>query len=100
MKIWMTWTLTAPISGLNPAQLLEKIVSDQRDLLKQVYNTSDVSTIPQVWTLCNSYPSCSPRCVSTDAIPGAQTRKSRATTTRASRSPTMLSCSGLMISAC
>ncbi|KAI1787415.1 hypothetical protein LXA43DRAFT_713060 [Ganoderma leucocontextum] len=41
----------APISGSNPVQLLEKIVSDQRNLLKQVFNTSDVTTIPQVWTL-------------------------------------------------
>ena len=52
MKIWMTWTLTAPISGLNPAQLLEKIVADQRSLLMQVFNATDVTTIPQVWTLC------------------------------------------------
>ncbi|CDO68754.1 Glycoside Hydrolase Family 115 protein [Trametes cinnabarina] len=32
-------------------QLLEKVVSDQRQILMDVYNTSDVTHIPQVWTL-------------------------------------------------
>ncbi|TBU59951.1 hypothetical protein BD310DRAFT_1038213 [Dichomitus squalens] len=44
-----------PISGSGSdeqtIQLLEKIVSDQRGLLGQVFNTTDVTTIPQVWTL-------------------------------------------------
>ncbi len=35
---------------------MEKIVSDQRDLFKQVFNTSDMSTIPQVWALCKCWP--------------------------------------------
>ena len=42
----------AAISGSNPIQLLDKIITDQRTLLKDVFNTSDVTTIPQVWTLC------------------------------------------------
>ncbi|PIL25769.1 hypothetical protein GSI_11519 [Ganoderma sinense ZZ0214-1] len=41
----------APISGSNPIQLLGKIIADQRSLLKDVFNTSDLTTIPQVWTL-------------------------------------------------
>lgn len=32
--------------------LLEQIVADQRQLLMDVFNTTDVTTIPQVWTLC------------------------------------------------
>ena len=38
--------------GTQNIQLLEQIVSDQRGLLMQVFNTTDVTTIPQVWTLC------------------------------------------------
>nr|VWP01674.1 6-methylsalicylic acid synthase (6-MSAS) (EC (Arthrosporol biosynthesis cluster protein AOL_s00215g283) [Ganoderma boninense] len=37
--------------GTQNIQLLEQIVSDQRGLLMQVFNTTDVTTIPQVWTL-------------------------------------------------
>ena len=33
-------------------QLLEEIVSDQRTILSDVYNISDVTTIPQAWCLC------------------------------------------------
>ncbi|KAM5530657.1 hypothetical protein V8D89_015678 [Ganoderma adspersum] len=40
-----------PISGSNPVQLLEKIITDQRNLLEDVLNTSDVTTVPQVWTM-------------------------------------------------
>ena len=40
--------------GTQNIQLLEQIVSDQRGLLMQVFNTTDVTTIPQVWTLCKS----------------------------------------------
>lgn len=38
--------------GAENIALMEKIVSDQRDLFKEVFNTSDMSTIPQVWALC------------------------------------------------
>ena len=31
--------------------LLEKVVSDQRQILMDVYNTTDVTTIPQLWAL-------------------------------------------------
>ncbi|PIL25858.1 hypothetical protein GSI_11611 [Ganoderma sinense ZZ0214-1] len=40
-----------PIADGPDIQLLEKIVADQRDLLQQVFNTTDVTTIPQVWTM-------------------------------------------------
>ena len=41
-----------PLSEGQDIQLLEQIVSDQRGLLMDVFNTTDVTTIPQVWTLC------------------------------------------------
>lgn len=41
-----------PLSEGQNIDLLEKIVSDQRQLLMDVFNTTDVTTIPQVWTLC------------------------------------------------
>ncbi|KAI0742887.1 hypothetical protein C8Q80DRAFT_1191287 [Daedaleopsis nitida] len=41
-----------PLSGEGQnIALLEKIVADQRQLLMNVFNTTDVTTIPQVWTL-------------------------------------------------
>ena len=43
-----------PLSEDQNIELMEKIVNDQRTLLQDVYNTSDVSSIPQVWTLCES----------------------------------------------
>ena len=54
----MTLTPVAPIAGGTNIQLLEKIVSDQRGLLQEVFNTTDVTTIPQVWTLCKLCSSC------------------------------------------
>ena len=39
------------LTGTN-IQLLEKIVSDQRQILTNVFNGTDATTIPQVWTLC------------------------------------------------
>ena len=45
---------TVPLSEDQNIELMETIVSDQRDLLMDVFNTSDVTTIPQVWTLCTS----------------------------------------------
>ena len=41
-----------PLSEGQNIQLLEQIVSDQRGILMNTFNTSDVTTIPQVWTLC------------------------------------------------
>ena len=41
-----------PLSEGQNVQLLEQIVADQRQLLMDVFNTTDVTTIPQVWTLC------------------------------------------------
>ncbi|KAI8990382.1 hypothetical protein BD414DRAFT_483452 [Trametes punicea] len=40
-----------PLSEGQDIQLLEKVVSDQRQILMTVYNTTDVTDIPQVWTL-------------------------------------------------
>ncbi|KAI0693088.1 hypothetical protein C8T65DRAFT_668723 [Cerioporus squamosus] len=40
-----------PLSEGQNVQLLEQIVADQRQLLMDVFNTTDVTTIPQVWTL-------------------------------------------------
>lgn len=41
-----------PLSEDQNIVLLEKVVADQRTLLADVFNTTDVTTIPQVWTLC------------------------------------------------
>ncbi|PIL23731.1 hypothetical protein GSI_13481 [Ganoderma sinense ZZ0214-1] len=37
--------------GAENIALMEKIVADQRSLFQEVFNTSDMSTIPQVWAL-------------------------------------------------
>ncbi|KAI0758921.1 hypothetical protein C8Q74DRAFT_1300799 [Fomes fomentarius] len=40
-----------PLSEGQNIDLLEEIVADQRQLLMDVFNTTDATTIPQVWTL-------------------------------------------------
>ncbi|KAJ7699298.1 hypothetical protein B0H17DRAFT_1006233 [Mycena rosella] len=40
-----------PITGTAPLTLLENITADQKQILMDVLNVSDVSTIPQVWAL-------------------------------------------------
>ncbi|TEB33738.1 hypothetical protein FA13DRAFT_1753937 [Coprinellus micaceus] len=40
-----------PLSEDTNIQLLEGVIADQAEILKEVYGTDDVSTIPQVWTL-------------------------------------------------
>ncbi|KAF8889126.1 hypothetical protein BD779DRAFT_1672064 [Infundibulicybe gibba] len=41
-----------PLSETTNIGLLQQVISDQTDILKQVYgNDTDVSTIPQIWTL-------------------------------------------------
>ena len=40
-----------PMSEEQNIALLEKIVSDQRSILKEVYQRDDISDVPQVWTL-------------------------------------------------
>ncbi|OJT11184.1 hypothetical protein TRAPUB_12291 [Trametes pubescens] len=40
-----------PLSEDQNIVLLEKVVADQRTLFADVFNTTDVTTIPQVWTL-------------------------------------------------
>lgn len=44
-----------PLSEDQNIELMEKIVNDQRMLLKDVFNMSDVSSVPQVWTLCELF---------------------------------------------
>ncbi|KAH9894039.1 hypothetical protein C8Q73DRAFT_500700 [Cubamyces lactineus] len=40
-----------PLSEGQNIQVLEQVVSDQRQILMDVFNITDVTTIPQVWTL-------------------------------------------------
>ncbi|KAK7447067.1 hypothetical protein VKT23_014279 [Stygiomarasmius scandens] len=40
-----------PLGETTNVDLLEKIVADQRQILTDVFNGTDVATIPQVWTL-------------------------------------------------
>ncbi|TCD68567.1 hypothetical protein EIP91_010492 [Steccherinum ochraceum] len=40
-----------PLSESTNVALLEKVVSDQRQILTDVYNGTDITTIPQMWTL-------------------------------------------------
>ena len=41
-----------PLSETTNIDLLEEIVADQRQILTNVFNGTNVTTIPQVWTLC------------------------------------------------
>ena len=41
-----------PLSDETNIELLTQIVADERQILSDVFNTSDVTTIPQIWTLC------------------------------------------------
>ncbi|KAL1720290.1 GH115 alpha-glucuronidase [Schizophyllum commune] len=40
-----------PLSDETNIELLTQIVADERQILSDVFNTSDVTTIPQIWTL-------------------------------------------------
>ena len=82
VRVTIDLTCAAPISGSNPIQLLEKIIADQRTLLSDVFNTSDLTTIPQVWTLCESHLGRFPLYSPADTVLDSQTRRSRATMTR------------------
>ena len=44
--------VSSPLSETTNIDLLEKIVSDQRQILMSVFDESDVTNIPQVWALC------------------------------------------------
>ena len=44
--------LLVPLSENTNIALLEQIVSDQRQILTNVFNESDVTNIPQMWALC------------------------------------------------
>ena len=41
-----------PLSEGQDIGLLEQVISDQRQILSTVYPTTNVSTIPQMWCLC------------------------------------------------
>ena len=47
---------------------MEKIVDDQRTLLMDVFNTTDLTTVPQVWTLCTWLAICYTLLVANDAL--------------------------------
>lgn len=40
-----------PLDEQTNINLLEKVVADQRKILAEVYNGTDVTTIPQMWAL-------------------------------------------------
>lgn len=44
-----------PLSQSTNIKLLEQVISDQTAILKSVYNGTDVQSIPQIWTLCESF---------------------------------------------
>lgn len=44
--------VAVPLSETTNIDLLEKIVSDQRQILMNVFNRTDVTDIPQQWVLC------------------------------------------------
>ena len=48
--------LAVPAAPGTNIALLEKIISDQRQIISNVYNITDVTQIPQVWTLCMRSP--------------------------------------------
>ena len=41
-----------PLSETTDIALLESVIRNQTRILQTVYNTTDVSDIPQIWTLC------------------------------------------------
>ena len=41
-----------PLSETTDVSLLESVIRNQTLILQTVYNTTDVSEIPQIWTLC------------------------------------------------
>lgn len=43
---------SVPLSEDTNIALLEEIVADQRVILSDVFNGTDITTVPQVWTLC------------------------------------------------
>ena len=44
--------ILVPLDTTTNINLLEKVVADQRTILTDVFNTSDVTEIPQMWALC------------------------------------------------
>ncbi len=89
-----------PLSEGQNIDLLEEIVADQRQLLMDVFNTTDVSAIPQVWTLCNSSSKVTrlERALIRYGSYETQTRKWRVTMTMACGFRTMSFCCGPTIS--
>ena len=48
-------SFAVPLGESTNIALLEKIVSDQRQILTNVYNGTDITTIPQLWALCTFF---------------------------------------------
>lgn len=43
-----------PLSETTNVALLEQVVTDQRQILTNVFNGTNITTIPQMWALCKS----------------------------------------------
>jgi hypothetical protein len=49
----VTHLVVVPLSEDTNIELLESVISDQTEILEQAFGSEvDISTIPQVWTLC------------------------------------------------
>lgn len=46
------FTSAVPLSETTNIAVLEKVISDQRQIFMNVFNESDVTNIPQMWALC------------------------------------------------
>lgn len=44
--------MLVPLSETTNIALLEGVIGNQTEILQKVYNSSDVSAIPQIWALC------------------------------------------------
>lgn len=88
-----------PLSETENIGLLEQIVSDQRQILTDVFNGTDVTTIPQLWCLCMSTVLApSRRLIHVFDLHIDQTKKSKDITKTACVYQTMLLYFGLTIS--
>lgn len=48
----LMFTSAVPLSETTNIAVLEKVISDQRQIFMNVFNESDVTNIPQMWALC------------------------------------------------
>lgn len=52
MILRIMFTSAVPLSETTNIAVLEKVISDQRQIFMNVFNESDVTNIPQMWALC------------------------------------------------